>query len=187
MHVSAMVHLCCTTQSQSLWSAALTAIAAAQYPLDSPVPVSGSTEIFYNEVWWPVFEHIYSLTKDDWNTRFIYWRRIFQRASSQSTRFSSSMKQSWANFMMHSKKFISQTDTRFVHSYMVCCLISIESTTGGPCMRAFMEVLEAQYANLQEHQLRGIACCLEESMDPLKASVLLDSLSGMSFPERSVS
>jgi hypothetical protein len=184
MHVSAMVHLCSTTQSQSLWSAALTAIVAAQYPLDSPVPVSGNTEIFYNEVGRPVFEHIYSFVKlDEWRTS-TYYREVFHRASSQSTRFSSSMKQSWAHFVMHSKQFISQSDTRFVTSYMICCLASIESTTGGPYMRAFMEVLEAQHANLKEHQLRAVADCLDQAMDPRKASVLLESLSGLSFPDR---
>jgi hypothetical protein len=187
MHVSAMVHLCCTTQSQSLWSLALTAIVAVKYPLDSPIPVSRNTAIFYNEVWRPVFEHIYSLTGNEWNTRSIHYRELFQRAFSQSTRFSSSMKQCWANFVMRSKKFISQSDTRFVDSYMICCLASIESTTGGPYMRAFMEVLEAQHANLQEHQLRGVARGLDESMDRVKACVLLDSLSGMSIPERIVS
>jgi hypothetical protein len=187
MHVSAMVHLCCTTQSQPLWSAALTAITAAQYPLDSPIPVSENSKIFYNEVWWPVFEHIYPLTKDEWNTRIIYYPLLFQRASSQSSRFSSSMKQCWANFVMHSKRFISQSDTRFVDLYMICCLASIESATGGSYMRAFMEVLEAQYANLQEHQLRGVAWCLNKSMNPQKASVLLESLSGLSFPETIVS
>jgi hypothetical protein len=186
MHVSAMVQLCCTTQSQPLWSAALTAIAAAQYPLDSPVPVSGSTDIFYNEVWGPVFEHIYLLTEPEnkWNVRFSYHRRLFQRAFSQSTRFSSSMKQCWADFVMHSKKFISQSDTRFASSYMICCLASIEPTSGGLYMRAFMEVLEAQHMNLQERQLGCVAWCLNESMGPLKTSVLLESLSGLSFPDK---
>jgi hypothetical protein len=187
MHVSVMVHLCCTTQFQHLWSAALTAIAAAQYPLDSPVPASGSTDIFYNKVWRPVFEHIYSLTNDHWDARFIYYPNLFRRASSQSTCFSSSMNQCWANFVMHSKKFISQSDTRFVDLYLICCLASIESATGGSYMRAFMEVLEAQHANLQEHQLRGVAWCLNKSMNPQKATVLLESLSGLSFPEMIVS
>jgi hypothetical protein len=173
MHVSAMVHLCCTTQSQSLWSAALTAIAAVQDPLDSPVPVSGSTDIFYNKVWGPVVRHIGLGTKDEW-----IYRRLFHAVSSQSTCFSSSMKQCWANFVMHSKRFISQSDTPFVDSYMTCCLASIESATGGSYMRAFMQVLEAQHANLQEDQLRCIVWCLNESMDPRNASVLLDSLSG---------
>jgi hypothetical protein len=187
MHVSAMVHLCSTTQSQSLWSAALTAIVAAQYSLDTPIPVSGNTEIFYNEVGRPVFEHIYSFVKlDEWRTS-TYYREVFHRASSQSTRFSSSMKQSWAHFVMHSKQFISQSDTRFVTFYMICCLASIESTTGGPYMRAFMEVLEAQHANLGWHQLLSVACCLDESIDPRKASPLLESLSGMPFPDRIIS
>jgi hypothetical protein len=184
MHVSAMVQLCCTTQSQPLWSAALAAIAAAQYPRDSPIDESENTEIFYNEVWWPVVRHIYSLTGNDWNTRFRYHTNLFRRASSQSTLFPSSMKQCWAQFVMHSKQFISQSDTRFVVSYLICCLASIEPTTGGPYMRAFMEVLEAQYANLQEHQLRGVAWCLNESMGPLKTSVLLESLPGLSFPDK---
>jgi hypothetical protein len=179
MHVSAMVHLCCTTQSQPLWSAALTAIAEAQYPLDESV--SGSTDIFYNEVWGLIFEHIYSLTKEEWDARVIHYRNLFRRASSQSTHFSSSMKQSWVNFVMHSKRFISQSDTRFVDSYLICCLASIESMTGGPYMRAFMEVLEDQHSNLQEDQLCGIAHGLDQSMKPRKASVLLESLSGLSF------
>jgi hypothetical protein len=179
MHVSAMVHLCCTTQSQSLWSAALTAIAAAEYPLDSPVPVSVSTEIFYNEVWGPVFKHIYSIPMAYWDAHFVYYQQPFQRAFSQSTRFSSSMKQSWANFVMHLKQFISQSDTRFVFSYMICCLASIEATTGGLYLRAFMEVLEAQHANLQDGQVSGVTYCLIKSLDPLKASVLLDLLSGL--------
>jgi hypothetical protein len=187
MHVSAMVHLCCTTQSQHLWSAALTAIAAAQYPMDSRVPVSGNTEIFYNEVWGLVFEHIYSSTRMEWYSHSIFYQQLFQRASSQSTRFSLSMKRCWADFVMHSKKFISQSNTRFVDSYMICCLASIELTTGGTYMRAFMEVLEAQHANLKERQLRGVADCLDEFMEPPKASVLLHSLSGLSFPDRIIS
>jgi hypothetical protein len=184
MHVSAMVHLCCTTQSQSLWSAALTAIAAAQYPEDSTVPVSGNTENFYNEVWGPVVRHISLLTEDE---LIHHYHKLFERAFSQSTRFSSSMKQSWANFVMQSRTFISQSDTRFVMSYMICCLASIESTTDAPYMQAFMDVLEAQHANLQGHQLCGVARGLDEFMDPRKASVLLESLSGMSFPETIVS
>jgi hypothetical protein len=75
MHVSAMVHLCCTTQSQLLWSAALTGIAAAEYPLDSRVPVSGNTAIFYNEVWWPVVRHIDLSTQ---NNRDRYSRAFFR-------------------------------------------------------------------------------------------------------------
>jgi hypothetical protein len=88
---------------------------------------------------------------------------------------------------MHSKKFISQSDTRFVDSYMIYCLASIESTTGGAYMRAFMEVLEAQHANLQQDQLFGVASCLNHAMESRKAFVLLESLSGLSFTERSVS
>jgi hypothetical protein len=142
--------------------------------------VSGNTDIFYNEVWGPVLEHIYSITKDECKTKFLNYRlHLFQRVFSQCTHFSSSMKQCWADFVMHSKKFISQSDIRFVDSYMICCLASIKATTGGLYMRAFMEVLEAQYANLQRPQLFGVAYCLEESMDPRKASVLLDSLSGL--------
>jgi hypothetical protein len=187
MHIRAMVHLCCTTQSQPLWAVALIAIAAAQSPLHSPVPVSGNTEVFYNEVWGPVFEHIYSLTKDECDDRSICYHNLFHRAFSQSTHFSSSVKQCWANFVTHSKKFISQSDTRFVDLYMICCLASIESMTGGPYMRAFMEVLEGQHTNLQGDQLGGIARCLSESMDPRKASVLLESLSGLSVPDRIIS
>jgi hypothetical protein len=174
MHVSAMLHLCHTTQSQPLWSAVIAAIVAEDPPTHL-LPDNG----YWNEIWWPVLGQIIQLTEKGLQTRdHIH----IDRTSSAFTRLSSPMKDSWLGFLMHSKTRVSQSDSSpVVVSYLLCCLSSLELTTGGTYMQAFMEILEAQCANLQESQLHGIMGCLGWSVSH---DVLLASLLGLSFLER---
>jgi hypothetical protein len=51
--------MCCTTQSQFLWSAAITAILA-----ESHIDV-WSSNIVSDEIWWPVVGHISLLHQKD--------------------------------------------------------------------------------------------------------------------------
>jgi hypothetical protein len=179
MHVSAMVHLCCTTQLQPLWSAAITAVVAESSTNDS-IPDRGIRQAYYNEVWWPVLGHISLFTEKDLEFAVGGWylSMLPMSTSAAFRRLSSSMKQCWVNLLLHSKTLVCQSDsTLVVMSYMICCLASLESAAGGPCMRAFMEVLEAQCASLQESQLDAVAYCLKEA-------ALLHSLSGLSLPGR---
>jgi hypothetical protein len=190
MHVGAMVHLCCTTQSQPLWSAAIAAI-VAEFPTDTLISTRGigDGDLYYSEVWWPLLGHMGLFTERELESPDVnlHWSELVLRASSAFMSLSSSMKQSWVIFLSHSKSLVCLSrPTRVVESYMMCCIASIESTKGGPCMQAFMEVLEAQYENLQESQLDGVACLLAWNRG-LAHDVLLDSLSGLSFPVRMVS
>jgi hypothetical protein len=183
MHVVAMLHLCCTTQLQPLWTAAITTIVA-----EVPAGKSGShftrnipDIIYWNEVWWPVLSHIIPLTEKDLG---LGCSSIFFAAASTVRRFSSSAKERWLSFLLHSKTRASNSDSSLVvETYLSCCLASIGSTTGGPYMRAFMEVLEAQYGNLQESQLEGLVYCLCW----VSNDVMFDSLSGLSFPVQIIS
>jgi hypothetical protein len=178
MHVGAMLHLCCTTQSQPLWSAAIATIVAELTP-DHPLR-SMPDMVYWNEVWWPVLGHIILFTEKELETPTY---SVF-RALSMFSRLSSPTKDSWLSFLMHSKTRVSKSDSSpVVKSYLLCCLASIESTTGSQCMRAFMEVLEAQYAKLTDAQLGNIAYCLDAVFDiDYSSHVLLASLSGLSFP-----
>jgi hypothetical protein len=185
MHVSAMVHLCCTTQSQPLWSAVLAALVA-----ESSMPANDFS-LTHDEVWWPLLGHIilYPKNKLGFTVPLGFSLELAKEIPSAFRRLSSSMKHSWVGFLLHSKSLMchaGRARQAQVESYMLCCLASIESTIGDPCMRAFMEVLEAQHANLQYSQLDSITHCLVGFISPSNDG-LLDSLSGLSFLESIVS
>jgi hypothetical protein len=186
MHVVAMLHLCCTTQLQRLWTAAITTI-VAEVPADDSDSLSTRRIpdiIYWNEVWWPVLSHIFQLTEKDLEHPTGIVRRISSVPTGAGSRLSSSTKERWLSFLLHSKTRVSQSDSSsgpVVVSYLVCCLASIDSTTGAPCMQAFMEVLKAQHGNLQKSQLSSIA---HDLVWEVSENILLASLSGWSFPER---
>jgi hypothetical protein len=188
MRVAAMVHLCCTTQSQQLWSAALTAI-VAEYPADNFIDSSPRIQlVYFNQVWWPLLGHGSMLTEEDLKADHSRWYWDLPSITTVAfNRLSLSMKDCWVSFLLHSKSLAHRSGSiRVVASYMICCLATAESTTGGPqCMQAFMEVLEAQYGNLEESQLRLVAKCLRVNFHSSEAA-LLDSPSGLSFPGKIV-
>jgi hypothetical protein len=180
MHIGAMVHLCYTTQSQPLWSAAISAI-VAELPAEDLNCYFGCgipDIVHWNEVWWPVLGHIFRFTEKDLEVpvkAVVVIRSAFNRLSSPT-------KDCWLNFILHSKTRVSKSGSLpVVVSYLVCCLASIESTTSGPYMRAFMEVLKAHYGNLQESQLDAISGYISWSVK-WRIDVLLGSLQGLSFP-----
>jgi hypothetical protein len=184
MHVQAVVHLCCTTQSQLLWSAA-TSVVMAESPTNGSVSDHRIIQTYCNEVWWPVLGHVSLFTPSDLEfalaARSSNLSLLSRSASSAFRRLSSSMKHCWISFLLDSKALVCQSDsTLMVVSYMICCLVGLDSTTGGPCMGAFMDVLEAQYANLQERELAGIASLLARRDCDIAFDVLLDSLAGLS-------
>jgi hypothetical protein len=187
MDVSAMVHLCCTTQSQSLWSAAITAIVAEILANNWALC---RDQAYKNEVWWPLLGHIGQFTENDVGSGASHLTAdpttLTLRASSAFSRLSSTMKRCWVNFLLHSKIFMchSESTTDVAVSHMVCCLVaSTESTTGGSCMRAFMEVLEAQYADLQESHISHIEIFLFSAMGihGRQPEVVFNSISGLLF------
>jgi hypothetical protein len=185
MHVGAMVHLCCTTQSQPLWSATI-AVIMAECLADNSASSCEIGDVYYNEVWWPLLAHISLVTEKDVETGAsrLYYSTLPMSTPSAFRRLSLSMKRDWVNFLLESKMYVCQADSALVaESYMICCVASIESTTGGPCMQAFMEVLEAQYASLRDSQLIGITNCIMHSPRP----ALLHSILGLSFPGKIVS
>jgi hypothetical protein len=185
MHVGAMVHLCCTTQLQSLWSAAISAI-AAKHPLDSPGLAAGSgSKVYYTEVWRPVFRHITLLDKREWDRQPGYngSSPLFPRISSQFTRFSSSMKQCWVNFLLHSKTSISQAEpSRVIELYLLCCIASMEPTAGGQCMVTLMEVVKARHQTLEPPWLDSIASSLSVHANTRASRSMWNPTSGLSFP-----
>jgi hypothetical protein len=179
MDLRAMVHLCCTTQSQPLWSAAITAIATTV--------TSRTTDAFYKEVWWPVFEHI-TLFHENKRDSQLGYTQLFQRTSSQFTHFSSSMKHCWVNFVLQLKSFACQSkSSRVVESYLLCCIASMESTTGGPCGLVLMEVLKARHRTLEKHRLDSIASSLSIHASTRTSPTTRDPKSGLSFPDTLVS
>jgi energy-converting hydrogenase Eha subunit A len=174
MHASAMVHLCHTTQSQPLWSAAIAAITAEDLQT-CEVP----DNIYWNEVWWPVLGHIFRFTEKQLklSAESAHLRVCFTIKS-----LSSPTKDCWLRFLLQSKTRVCRSDSSpLVQSYMACCLGSIKSTTGGPYMQAFMEVLKAHFGKLQGSKLDDIA---HYFVWEVSQNVLLASLSGWSFPER---
>jgi hypothetical protein len=185
MHISAAVHLCCTTQSQPLWSAAIAAI-IPELPVDGTnLPYAVVTQTYCDEVWWPVLGHVALIIEKELDKKILsLWST---NTYSAFRRFSSSMKHSWASLLLHSKRLVRDSDsTVVVMTYMLCCFSSMESepTSGGPCMEAFMEVLEARYAILQKTHIADVARCLVTMLrwrGPPTA-VMLDSLSGLLFP-----
>jgi hypothetical protein len=187
MHASALVHLCCTTQLQPLWSAAISAI-AAKYPLDSPglASVSGS-RAYYTEVWRPVFRHITLLDRKEWDRQPGYngSSPLFPRISSQFTRFSPSMKQCWVDLLLHSKNFISQGDppSRVVELYLLCCIASMTLTTGSQCMLTLMEVLKARHHTLDQSWLDSVASSLSVHANTRASRSMWTVTSGLSFPD----
>jgi hypothetical protein len=177
MHIGAMLHLCCTTQSQPLWSAAIAAI-VAELSADGSESISTfriTHDVYWKEVWWPVLGHIFLFTEKELGLPI----SAVVKTSSAFRCLSSPAKDRWLSFLLHSKSCVSKSDSfPVVESYLLFCLASGESTTGGPYMQAFMEVLEAQYGNLQESQLQCVAHCLYW----ISSDVMLASLSGLSFP-----
>jgi hypothetical protein len=174
MHVGSMLHLGCTTQSQPLWSAALAAI-TAEIPADDSLLVWRIPDIVYwNEVWWPVLGHILLFTEKAFESRAY----TIIRPDSMFSRLSSPTKDCWLKFLMHSKTRVYRCSSfPVVQSYLLCCLASIDSITGGLCMQAFMEIMKAHYPNLQ---FDDIAHYL---VSQVSQNLLLASLSGWSFPE----
>jgi hypothetical protein len=177
MHVGSMLHLGCTTQSQPLWSAALAAI-TAEIPADDSLLVWRIPDIVYwNEVWWPVLSHILLFTEKAFESRAHTIITII-RPVSMFSRLSSPTKDCWLKFLMHSKTRMYRCSSfPVVQSYLLCCLASIDSITGGLCMQAFMEIMKAHYPNLQ---FDDIAHYL---VSQVSQNLLLASLSGWSFPE----
>jgi hypothetical protein len=177
MHASAMIHLCCTTQSQPLWSAAISAI-VAEVPADNSILTRCVVDnVYWNEVWWPVLGHVISLTEKDIESPAY----MGIKTSSAFRRLSSPTKNCWLSFLLHSKTRVSESHSSpVVQSYLLCCLASIGPTTGSQCMRAFMEVLKAQCANMQELPLNGLVGRLAWSAR-WRIDLLSDSLSGLSF------
>jgi hypothetical protein len=194
MHIGAMVHLCYTTQSQPLWSAAISAI-VAELPAEDLNCYFGCgipDIVHWNEVWWPVLGHIFRITEKDISPPAYF--RMMSRVSLTIRYLPSPTKDSWLRFLVNSKTRVSKSDSpsSVVESYLLCCLGSLESTTCGPYMLAFMDVLKAQCANLQAPQLNGIACLPSWDGDGqwtsrVRHDVLLNELSGLSFPARIVS
>jgi hypothetical protein len=179
-HVDAMLHLCCTTQLQPLWSAAIAAIMTeVRVSEDNSLSLTRwiPEVVYWKEVWWPVLGHILLFTEKELELPI----SVVLKTSSTFSRLSSPMKDRWLSFLMHSKTRVSQSNSLpVVVSYLLCCLAIIESTTSGPYMRAFMEVLKAQYGNLQESQLEDLLRCL--LWCDWRIGLLLCSLSGLSFP-----
>jgi hypothetical protein len=178
MHVGAMVHLCCTTQLQHLWPATIAAI-TAEFPADKFIEIE---DVYYSDVWWPVLGHLGLFIEKDLDDLWAgptYWSSHSKRNSLGFGRFSSSMKHCWVSFLLRSNSLVRQSrSNRVVMSYLYCCLAIIQSTTGSPhIMQAFMEVLEAQHANLEAPQLGSLAFCL----GALLKAALLQSLLGLSF------
>jgi hypothetical protein len=175
MDLSAMVHLCCTTQSQPLWSAAITAIVTTA--------TTRTTGVFYKEVWWPVFEHITLFHENKHDPQHGY-TQLFQRTSSQFTHFSSSMKHCWVNFVLQLKSFASRSKSpRVVESYLLCCIASMESITGDPCGLALMEILKARARTLDQHVLDRIASSLYIHASTRASPTIRDPKSGLSFAD----
>jgi hypothetical protein len=188
MHVGAMVHLCRTTQSQDLWSAAITAI-VKEPPAENLTSPRGIGDVYCNEVWVPVLAcaSLFAEKHLKFEAGRSYWSTLRMSTSSAFGRLSLPMKQCWVELLLHSKTFVCQsTSSRVVVSYMICCLAGLESTTGGPRMQAFMEVLKAQYANSQESYIDGIASLLTWDSVPVHEA-LLDSRVGLSFSGRIIS
>jgi hypothetical protein len=184
MDVGAMVHLCCTTQSQSLWSAAIAAITAEDLANDWALY---RNRAYKNEVWWPLLGHISRFTENDVVSED---KTIFEPLFA-FRRLSLTMKRCWVNFLSHSKTIAchSQSTTVAV-SHMICCLVaSTESTTDGSCMQAFVEVLEAQFPNFKESQINYIKTFLfyAQSIRGCQLDALFNSISGLSFIVRIVS
>jgi hypothetical protein len=153
VHDGAMVHLCCTTQSQPLWSAAMTAIMAADF---SDVESSDLDD----EVWWPVAGCISLLHKEDLHPHpgRINALSFSARTSWALKRLSSSSKHRWFEFLLHFKTFIVESASKYVvESYLLCCIKSMEPSTRDQYMLALVEVLKVHILKLEEPQLDNIA------------------------------
>jgi hypothetical protein len=150
-YVDTMIHLCCTTQSQPLWSAAVTAIVAEP----EQEPIIGQT--YCNEVWGPMLGHIMSLHEQELGSQSNDLLELFWRVVFKFRRFSSSMKNCWLDFLLHSRSHVCRTHSGLVvESYLLCCIASMEPTTAGSCMLAFMEALKDQCQKLETRQLERI-------------------------------
>jgi hypothetical protein len=87
-HVGAIVRMCRTTQSQSLWSTAITAIVEECSP-DSPIRSSGNGDAYLKKIWWPMLGHIVSLHEEDLPAVRSNWpHTLVQQMSERVERFS---------------------------------------------------------------------------------------------------
>jgi hypothetical protein len=185
MHLSAIVHLCCTTQSRPLWSAAITAITASSSS-DSVTVAPRASDPFYKDVWSPVFKHITLFNEKEYHPQLGYngSMQLYHRTSSQFTHFSSSMKHCWVNFLMKFKSLACQSKSScVVESFLLCCIASMESTIGGPCGLALMQVLKARHRMLEKPWLDSIALSLSIHVNTGAIFTMWDSKSGLSFPD----
>jgi hypothetical protein len=165
MQLKAMAHMCCTTQSQPLWSMALTAIISERY-------MRTSSRDYCNKVWWPILDHLVSLNQKtiDFQTGnlsdlFI----LFQKVRIEFKRLSPSMKHCWLDFLLRSKIYITEPrsnremeshSNRVVDTYLLCCMASMGSTTADRCMLEFMEVLTDRCLELEERHFERIGLWL---------------------------
>jgi hypothetical protein len=182
-YVSAMVHMCCTTQFEPLWSRAITAI-VTEHNSGSPIISSEHGDAYLKEIWWPMLGHIVSLHEEDLPAaRSNGLHTLVHQMSERVERFSLSMQHSWLSFLLCSKSHVCHShSSRMVVSYLLCCLAGRDTTIGGRCMLAFMEVLQAQHAKIEGTHLCDLAGALfwVEQHDNRALSILWDPEAGLS-------
>jgi hypothetical protein len=140
-HDDASVHLCCTTQLQPLWSAAITAIRA-----EHPSPLDLESKSFQDTVWWPVINHIFSLDNSD---SMLHFFLVEQRCLS----FSLPMKQHWSKFLLHWKRAVcADVPISVVELYLLFCGIDMQYRPSSRCALALMQVLAYHHLTLHERR-----------------------------------
>jgi hypothetical protein len=187
-HGNALVHLCCTTQSQRLWSTAITAIDA-----EYSDPSSVSTKFFHHGVWWPVLHQIFSFHKGVLGTGTSNQpqdvQRAFRKASSQWDSFSSTMKQRWSNFLLHWKGAACENSApnAMVASYLLFCVMVVNYMRSGRCVLALVEVLVRHHSTLHVPHFQTMVHLLLFSDNSWQYSPVEWGQSGSSFLTSSVS
>jgi hypothetical protein len=187
-HISAMVHLCCTTQSQPFWLAAMNAI-IAEYPDPSALV---STKFFHDGVWWPVLDQIFSFHKGMLGTETSHQRQVHLRFlhafRSQWDSFSSPMKQRWSNFLLHWKGAVCKkpVPSSVVASYLLFCAMDIDYRPSGPPVLALMEVLLHHHSTLHVSHLQDLVHLLLYYANSWQYSPIQWGQSGSSFPKWTV-
>jgi hypothetical protein len=173
-YVYAMVHMCRTTRSQPLLSAAITAILKEDF---SDIRSSSFTD----EVWWPLVGRIFLIgTREKVHLSSISPSRSFSDIFSAFELLSPSMKIRWLAFLLRCKSFMVKSNSGWaIESYLLCCIAS--SAADGQCMVALMEVLQAWFLRMNDRQRRRVVCWLFESHGPQAQAVLWDSKSGSSM------
>jgi hypothetical protein len=191
MCVGAMAHLCCTTQSQPLWVAAISAI-TAEYPRFNHLLTLRIRDVYCNEIWWLVLGHIMQIHEEDMLSQSCNGYGLFKlyiRIASEFTRFSSSMKRCWLDFLLQSKTLICESYSNSVISlYLLCCTQAAteESATAGHLMSALVEVLAVQHLKVEENVLDAISselCMRSAAMlgSPILCQGVINS--GLTFPD----